>query len=288
MLLYTQDKYDKIRKAAWLEAVRFFGSEKELGIFLEVEQSAISKWINKPKRSIPYDKALAVEQKTRISIDRLSPNNPINKYLNERGSANKLILSEMLTDQILITDLPYLTFQKPDHHIIISTNGMLISGLAELQAYKVAKTNQIKVIILDLEGLLLGVNSIKEILSKFTTTELMAIGCSLGKLLENRQGQRNDLSLKQSKTQINSNNLGSLSTIWYEVTGRTDNKIAKILGFSKGSYLRAKQVYLNGSEELINALDNKQISIARAATIAKLSKNQQHNFIQLKKEKNYV
>jgi len=113
MLLYTQDKYDKIRKAAWLEAVRFFGSEKELGIFLEVEQSAISKWINKPKRSIPYDKALAVEQKTRISIDRLSPNNPINKYLNERGFANKLILSEILTDQILVTDLSYLTFQKP-------------------------------------------------------------------------------------------------------------------------------------------------------------------------------
>ena len=99
------------------------------------------------------------------------------------------------------------------------------------------------------------VNSIKDLLSKFTTTELMAIGCSLGKLLENRQGQRNDLGLKQSKTQINSNNLGSLSTIWYEVTGRTDDK---------------------------------QISIARAATIAKLSKDQQHNFIQLKKEKNYV
>ena len=288
MLLYTQDKYDKIRKAAWLEAVRFFGSEKELGIFLEVEQSAISKWINKPKRSIPYDKALAVEQKTRISIDRLSPNNPINKYLNERGSANKLILSEMLTDQILITDLPYLTFHKPDHHIIISTNGMLISGSVELQAYKATKINKIKVIILDLEGLLLGVNSIKDILSKFTTTELIAIGCILEKLLENRQGQRNDLSLKQSKTQINSNNLGSLRTIWYEVTGRTDNKIAKILVFSKGSYLRAKQVYLNGSEELINALDDKQISIARAATIAKLSKDQQHNFIQLKKEKNYV
>jgi DNA-binding transcriptional regulator YdaS (Cro superfamily) len=288
MLLYTQDKYDKIRKAAWLEAVRFFGSEKELGIFLEVEQSAISKWINKPKRSIPYDKALAVEQKTRISIDRLSPNNPINKYLNERGSANKLILSEMLIDQILITDLPYLTFHKPDHHIIISTNGMLISGSVELQAYKATKINKIKVIILDLEGLLLGVNSIKDILSKFTTTELIAIGCSLEKLLENRQGQRNDLSLKQSKTQINSNNLGSLSTIWYEVTGRTDNKIAKILGLSKGSYLRAKQVYLNGSEELINALDDKQISIARAATIAKLPKDQQHNFIQLKKEKNYV
>ncbi len=278
MLLYTQNQCNLIRKAAWLEAVRFFGSERKLGIFLGVEQSTISKWINNSKIAIPHDKALAVEEAIgHISIERLLPNHPINNYLYKRCSINNL--TEILTNKIVLTDLPYLTFQRSDRNIIVGSNNMLISGLVELQAYKEANTNKIKVISLDLVRLLLKTTS-KYIQDQFTIMELVAIGCALKQLLGNRQGQRSDL--KHSKSQINSNNFRSLDTILDQVTGRNNHIIAKIFEFSIGTYLNAEQVYLNGSKELIIALENKEISIARAATVAKFPKNQQSNFIKLK------
>ena len=176
MLLYTQNQCNLIRKAAWLEAVRFFGSERKLGIFLGVEQSTISKWINNSKIAIPHDKALAVEEAIgHISIERLLPNHPINNYLYKRCSINNL--TEILTNKIVLTDLPYLTFQRSDRNIIVGSNNMLISGLVELQAYKEANTNKIKVISLDLVRLLLKTTS-KYIQDQFTIMELVAIGCA--------------------------------------------------------------------------------------------------------------
>ena len=279
MLLYTQKQCDLIRKAAWLEAVRFFGSERKLGIFLGVGQSTISKWIHDPKMPIPYDKALAVEEVTgHISIERLLPNHPINKYLDKRVCTNELM--EVLIDKIVITDLPYLSFQQPDRNIIIDADGILISGLVELQAYKKAKKAKIKVIMLEVKELLSGTNIIKNISNQFIVTELVAIGLRLQQLLGNRQGRRNDLNLKASTGKINDNNLLQAGSIGYAIIGRTDDKIASILGFSsQDSYIRAKKVYLNGSKELIQALIAKHVPIGRAAVIAKLPKNQQSKFI---------
>ena len=277
MLLYTQKQCDLIRKTAWLEAARFFGSERKLGLFLGVEQSTISKWIHDPKIPIPYDKALAVEEIIgHISIERLLPNHPINKYLDKRVCTNELM--EVLIDKIVITDLPYLSFQQPDRNIIIDADGILISGLVELQAYKKAKKAKIKVVILEVKELLLGTNIIKS--NQFIVTELVGIGLRLQQLLGNRQGQRNDLNLKALTGKINDNNLLQANNIGYAIIGRTDHKIASILGFSsKDSYIRAKKVYLNGSKELIQALIVKHVPIGRAAVIAKFPKNQQAKFI---------
>ena len=275
MLLYTQKQCDLIRKTAWLEAARFFGSERKLGLFLGVDQSTISKWIHDPKIPIPYDKALAVEEIIgHISIERLLPNHPINKYLYKRVGTNELL--EVLIDKIVITDLPYLSFKQPDRTIIIDADGILISGLVELQAYKKAKKAKIKVVILEVKELLLGTNIIKS--NQFIVTELVAIGLRLQQLLGNRQGRRNDLNLKASTGK--DNNLLQANNIGYAIIGRTDHKIASILGFSsKDSYIRAKKVYLNGSKKLIQALIAKHVPIGRAAVIAKFPKNQQAKFI---------
>ena len=274
----------KTRTLAWLEAVRICGGEKKLGMLIEVKQSTISTWINQPSRNIPLDKALLTEEITKIGIDRLLPNlKRVNAYLKKRNEPNKLISQELLTNKILITDAIYLPYPKPDRHIIIDTGCNLIAGLIELQQLQKNNQDKANVIILDLIGLLLGTYSLDGIINKLLISERIAIGLRLKKLLGDRQGQRTDL-IKSSKTQINHDNQSPLNTIWHQVSGKTAALIAKIIGFaSQNTYIRAEQVYFNGCQELINALDQKQIFIARAATIAKFSKDQQPKFMQLKK-----
>jgi DNA-binding transcriptional regulator YdaS (Cro superfamily) len=286
MPLYTQKEYDEIRKLAWLEVVRIFGSQRKLANFLDVEQSTISTWINKSNAAIPYETALAITEKTKISINRLLPNHPITNYFNKLYANKLMVLENMSISKILIADLKYLPYPQPDRHIIVATNGILISGLVELEAYKLVNKDLINVILLDLESLYLELSFIKDFPYKFTIMEIVAIGCALKQLLGKRQGQRTDLGFNQPKNQINSNKLSILVPNWGLVPGKTDKKIAKILEFSKGTYLRVVQIYLNGSKELINALHNNQISINKASIISKLPKEQQ--FTQLKKENNYV
>lgn len=273
-MLYNNNESNKIRKAAWLEAASFLGGEKKLGLFLGVGQSTISKWIHNPNITIPYDKALAVESITTVCIDRLLPNNPINKYLYKRAITNKLStnnLSKILINQIVINYLPYLSFKDPARNIIIDTDYTLISGLVELQAYKKAKVKKINVIILDLKALFLGKKLLKDISNKFIVTELIAIALRLEQLLRDRQGKRNDF-LKSHSINLD------------QKTCKINHIIAKIFGFDIKTYLNAKKVYLNGSKELIFALIRKQVTISRAAIIAKDPKNQQVKFIKSLKQ----
>ena len=277
--MYNKNEFNKIRKAAWLEAASFLGGERKLGLFLGLGQSTISKWINNPNVTIPYDKALAVEEITTVCIDKLLPNNPINKYLYKRAITNKLStnnLSKILINQIVINYLPYLRFKDPARNIIIDTDYMLISGLVELDAYKKAKIKKINVIILDLKALLLGKKLLKDISNKFIVTELIAIALRIEQLLRDRQGKRNDLNLKSHGI-----NFG-------QTTDKINHIIAKILGFDIKTYLNAKKVYLNGSKELIFALIRKHVTISRAAIIAKDPKHQQVKFIKSLKQVNGV
>lgn len=260
MPLYNQDKYyDEIRKLAWLEAVKFFGNQRKLAVFVGVEQSTINKWINKPKRSIYYDKVLLVAQKTKISIDRLLPNNPMNKHF--INGINKLPLQDLFINKIIVTNSRYIPYKIPNRHIITSSNGLLISGLAELKSLKNANILKTQGIILNLEGLLLGLICIEDLLPEFIFSEIMEIGCVLRQLLVNAQ-----------------------------IEGNHDQIIAKFIGMSHELYCISRQIFINGSQELIKALNNKQISIARAATIAKFAKNEQTKFIHqsLIKEKHHV
>ena len=57
--------------------------------------------------------------------------------------------------------------------------------------------------------------------------------------------------------------------------GRTDVAVAKKIGFSKGTFLSAKKVVMAGAVELIKAMDEKKISVHKAAMLAKFSKEEQ-------------
>lgn len=277
------------RTMALHQAVRVCGSIGVLGMKIHVERSVINKWINQPNRTIPYNKAILIEKVTGVSVERILPDEKeVNEYYRKGGAINTLILRDILINKIIITDLPCLSYPRSDRHIIIDVNGVLISGLVELKAYKKVKTDQIQVVILDLESLILGIYQIKDLSNKFLISERVAIGLRLEKLLGNRQGQRNDLELKLSNIKTNEK-LFKFAGLGYKIRGRTEEKIAAVIGFSKDSYRRAKQIYLHGSEELIQALDRNHISIKKAAIISKVFKDQQYKFIkQPKKENIYV
>ena len=259
-MFYINDKHN-IRTIALLEAVHLFGSEKNLGLAVKVKQPAVSKWISDPSITIPYDSALMIEMHKGISIERLMPDKKeINAYLRERA-LGILILREIFKSTIIPTDSVSLPFLQPNRFIIIGTDGVLISGLAILNAYS---ENKIKALVLDLTSLITEVGSITDLLNKLLISERIAIGLRLEQLIGNRQGQ------KTTKNQFNQ----ALNSTCYQIIGRTDTHAAKIVGFSKDTYIRGKQVYLSGDQKLINAVDSKTIAIAKAAKLIKLVKQQ--------------
>ena len=119
--------------------------------------------------------------------------------------------------------------------------------------------------VLDLTSLITEVGSITDLLNKLLISERIASGLRLEQLIGNRQGQ------KTTKNQFNQ----ALNSTCYQIIGRTDTHAAKIVGFSKDTYIRGKQVYLSGDQKLINAVDSKTIAIAKAAKLIKLAKQQQ-------------
>lgn len=70
-----------------------------------------------------------------------------------------------------------------------------------------------------------------------------------------------------------------------ELKGRTDEIVAKKYGFfSKDRYRQAKKIVQLGVTELIDALDNQQLSLSLAAKLAKLSATEQRRLLQLSKK----
>jgi len=264
-MLYIKNDH-AVRTIALLEAVRFCGSEKSLGLAVKIQQPAISKWIGDPSITIPYDSALMIEKITGISIDRLMPHQKeINAYFNERALGT-LMLREISKNVIITTGSVSLPFLQSNRFIIIGTDNILISGLAILNSHSGSK---IKALILDLISLITETRSMTDLLNKLLISERIAVGLRLEQLIGNRQGQ------KITKNKINQELVNS---ICYQITGRTDTHAAKIVGFSKDTYIRGKQVYLYGDQKLINAVDSKTMAIAKAAKLINLAKQQQSKF----------
>jgi hypothetical protein len=134
-------------------------------------------------------------------------------------------------------------------------------------------------LVLDLEALLLEKRTIKDLNVDLLISEKIAIGLRLEQLLGNRQGQRNDLRHQKND---NGKNSTQLHRICDEVAGGKGSKIAQLIGLpSKDSYYRARQVYLRGDLELIDMLDQKQISIAMAVKKANSRKDFQPDKLQI-------
>jgi len=283
------DKYE-IRHRALLEVVRFFGSVTACAKELQVSRARVSNWLNKIRIRIPYEYVLLMEHLTQVSIERLSPcTEKTNKAIRSKQNKEK-ILEQSIEKIIVEQPIPCGCCQQ-SHPILVGTDGVLIRCLFQLEAYKKMGKSKVPVTIIDVDSLLLGVRTIEEIPVQFLTSERVAIGLRLEQLIGNRQGQRTDLN-KNTKIRENSSELRPIwdevkdkkstldslptpSLVYAVVNGiRTENRVAKWVALnSKNTYHRAKQVYLEGDEALIQALDRNEISINKAAQLVQLSKD---------------
>jgi hypothetical protein len=230
MLLDEKAKYE-MRHRALLEAIRFCGGVVAYSNRLNVNRSRASNWCNQPELNIPYEYVVLTEDVTQVSIERLSPfTDAANEVIRRLRTSDRLLPIIIPFNEILVGDSSYYRCPILERPIIVGTDRGLISGLAQMEAYRNMGMKKARVIVLDLEALILEMRSIKELNNHFLMSELIAIGIRLENL------------------------------------NRNNTKIANILGLpSRDAYCQAKQIYLHGDSELINLLDKRQISIAMAA-----------------------
>jgi hypothetical protein len=251
----------EIRRRALLEAVRFCGGVSTLSHHLKVSRSRASNWVNQPEIEMPYEYALLTEDITQVSIERLSPSTEVvNKMMRRLRSQIRPSLVRKELSEISVGDHPYLNWHKPDRPIIVGTDGVLISGLVQVEMLRASGVKHADVLILDLEAFLLEKRIIQDVNFDFLISESVAIGLRLESLIGNRQGQRNDLKSISTK-----NETTVLPTL-IKIKGRKDIRVAKIIGYSTNSYYRARKIYLHGNLEMITVMDKKEISIAFAAS----------------------
>jgi plasmid maintenance system antidote protein VapI len=104
--------------------------------------------------------------------------------------------------------------------------------------------------------------SLSYLISIFDLIELGYIGISLENLIGNRQGRRTDLFKNKNQSEY------ELRLKLDEVTGRTDQFIANLLGLTRTQYRQLKKIILHESDELIEQVRNKEMPLFRAASIA--------------------
>ncbi len=272
----------EIRRRALLEAMRFCGGVKAYSERLKVSRTRASNWVNQPDIDMPYEFAVLTEEFTHVSVERLSPYTEMtNQVMRRLRSKETLLPVNMELDEIQIGTQSYSICQKPDRPILVGTDGILITGLGQIEMFKSMGFNKIQVTILDLEALLLGDRSLQNTNIEFSISERVAIGLRLEQMLGHRQGKRNDLKKSNRINQESSKDIQQLRPRWDEV-GRVDIYISKLIGFGKGTYHRARYVCLKGTQSLIDLMDRKEITIATAEKKVAGLKKPQSNHEQLK------
>lgn len=268
----------EIRHRALLEAVRFCGGVTAYSQQIKVNRSRASNWINQPEIEIPYEYVVLTEDITRVSVERLSPfTEAANKLVRRLRSNDVMLPVSILLSEVLMGDHFYLKWQRPDRPILIGTDGVLISGLIQIEKLRALGIKKTQAIIIDLEALLLETRCIQDMNLKLFISEQVAIGLRMEKMLGNRKGQKNNrkninLSDKNVDKNFASHSIG-------DKVGRVDSYIARLMDIGKGTYHRAREVYLKGNLELISAMDLKEISIAKAAKKIEMEKNSQLNSV---------
>jgi hypothetical protein len=195
---------------------------------------------------IPFDDAIAMAHVSDKSIEDFCPGNPMNNQV-VRWSKNASLLQVLVKD--ILTNNPECLQKIPeDRPVIIDADGMIIAGLVRVEAYLASGIEYISVECIDLEALYSGTQTLKNRGRHFLEMELGAIGLRLEQLI--------------------------LEKKWCPGTtfkGRQEVYIAKMLGFgSRDTYRRIKQIFLEGSLELMSVVIERRISIKAAARIAQL------------------
>lgn len=312
MMVYDPLNKLVIRDRAWAEVRQICKNEgKSYHELMGVAQQTANDWLNQVVQ-VPHLYLIKTEMLFGISIERLSPfTTEENKIFREwQQNANQLYSREMPLDKIAIENLPYLTGFKENARVLVDHDGVLISGLGQIEAYKKNGQNKVKVFVVDIAALIFELRSIKE-MADFSKSEYIAIGHRAKQLIGNRKGQHTQLinvkpetvkinakskahdrtvrsqvnthliNVKSEKIKINIKNKAEDGTVRYQVEwiGKTNEHLAKIFGFSgKNTYYRTEQICYYGTQALIDALDQESISIDRAFKISKLAKDKQNEY----------
>ncbi len=302
MVYDPSDKF-VIRDRAWAEVRQICNSEeKSYHELMGVPQQTANDWLNQIGK-VPHVYLIKTEMLFSISIERLSPfTEEENKIFREwQRYAYQLHYRELSLNDIVIENIRYLPLLKENDRILVDNNGVLISGLEQLEAHKKNNKNKVKVFVVDIEALILELRSIKE-MGEFSKSECMCIGYRVKQLIGSRKGQHvQSVNVKSEKEEANINNKAKDRTIRYELkstkrtnkhlnetkdrtvryevkwAGLTNEHLAKILGFSgKNTYYRTDKVCQQGTPALINALNEGLFSIDRAFEISKSSQDEQN------------
>jgi len=278
------NKYD-IHSQAWTEVFQKCGGEKDYAKLMGKPQETVNDWRNKPGMRVPPVKLMLTEMLVGVSLERTNVFFPEdNKTMREfQQVKNQLHYREMSLDEIVIENIPYLPGFEENDRILVDNEGFLISGLWQIEMHKKNHQNKVKVFVLDMKALILELRSLNE-MGDFSKSERIAIGYRLKQLIGSRKGQHPQLlNLKSEKDKINVNHKAEGETVRYQVewVGKTNQHLAKILGFSgKNTYYRTEKICQQGIRALIDALNEGLFSIDKAFEISKLPEDKQNEFVE--------
>lgn len=292
------------------KAIYSLGSVKQLAKKLGIHREHIYAWI-KGVSQIPLEYALQIEYLTGGEIPwkdlvpfhivqrlkhltlllpkfDLPPCELVYVAIDRIKSVNKQACAQEQSNIPLYKERP----------ICLDTENKLIFGEKTFCAYKYHAKKTIPAWRLSLVDLANGNYTSELFVKNFFISERVAIGIALEKFLGNRQGYRSDLTDKEKKMVIKSNNFR------LEVSGKESlvnndaqvvpkkritmrQLIADRLGFgSHFTYQNAKQVKFTGSPELIANVDQYKLSVSKAAKLCKLSYAERNNNLSISKEEN--
>lgn len=145
--------------------------------------------------------------------------------------------------------------------IIVDENNQLIAN--PITYFLHIQNCKVKILAwkISLSDLAQGKYEVSDLISIFDQIERGSIGIALGNFIGKHQGQRTDLFRNKKQCAEYEHRL-KLD----EVTGRTDQRIADLLGLTRTQYRQLKKIILHGSDELIEKVRAKQITISAAAS----------------------
>jgi len=245
MLLDKEKECEKkceMRRRAVLEAIRFCGGVVAFSKRLNVNRSRASNWCNQSDINIPYEYVVLTEDVTQVSIERLSPfTEAANQVIRRLRGVSKFSPIYIPFNEIFIGAFSFYRCFDPNRPIIVGTDRVLISGLAQMESYRNMGAKKVQVTVLDLEALMLEIRFIRDINSHLLISERVAIGIRL------------------------------------ECLNKGSDKIYRIMDFySEETYKLSKQIFFHGVPELISLVDKEQISINLAAAISQATALEQY------------
>ena len=174
---------DAIQQRALLEAKRHFGGVKALARALHARESTVRNWLSQAN-ALPYTSALHIEDKTHISIERLTPKeqqtNQILRRL-RRHQPNVVNHGDQLQqpDKYAVIQQATTTPHLMQRAILINLSQEVILGRRRLQQQTLDKNTLLQTRIIDLEALWLGCFSLTEYIADLWVSERVAIGMAL-------------------------------------------------------------------------------------------------------------